>query len=44
MIGWYEFLNNEDITTNKIKEEWENVTKSNIKKKRMTLVTRQSLD
>ncbi|CAD8151009.1 unnamed protein product [Paramecium pentaurelia] len=41
LIGWYEFLNNEDMSTNKIKEEWENVTKNKSRKKRMTLINRQ---
>lgn len=40
LIGWYEFLNNEDISTNKIKEEWDNVMKNKTRRKRLTLINK----
>lgn len=44
LIGWFEFLNNEDVNTNKIKAEWENQIKNSTKRKRITLVNRPSLE
>lgn len=40
LIGWYEFLNNEDISVNKIKEEWDNVMKNKTRRKRLTLINK----
>lgn len=44
LIGWYQFLNNEDISINKIKEEWDNSVKSKKKRKRATLFNRPSIE
>lgn len=42
LIGWFEFLNNEDVSINKIKEEWELHGKR--KRKRITLINRPSVE
>jgi hypothetical protein len=38
LIGWFEFLNNEDVNINKVKEEWENSIKRKNTKKRATIM------
>jgi 1-phosphatidylinositol-4-phosphate 5-kinase len=38
LIGWFEFLNNEDVNLNKVKEEWDNSLKRKNTKKRATIM------
>lgn len=38
LIGWFEFLNNEDINLNRVKEEWDNSLKRKNTKKRTTIM------
>jgi DNA-binding CsgD family transcriptional regulator len=43
LVGWFEFLNNEDINLNKVKTEWEESMKKNNNKKRATLFKKSQL-
>lgn len=38
LIGWFEFLNNEDINLKKVKEEWDTSIRKKTAKKRATIM------